>query len=344
MIHSKKISIGLDISDRNVRFVELECRKKIISLRHRDEIHLGDGIIVDGIIQKPTALQLAIKDLFKGERLFKEREVVYDLPEQQSFLKTIIVTPNQNHFESLVQKEASNHFPYPLTDLLWDYQIIEKIPHGLTHSYRILIAAIPRAIALPYEHAILSCRLTPAAAEIESLAIARALLPWDKPIPPTLIIDIGSVSTCFIVVDQHALQFTTTISTFGGSLISKAIAEGLHIQPAAAEKMKQSLTEDRVSKIGKKILMSFLDEIHRVIDYYEHHCEPDCSIISILCTGSGSQWKGLVEEIEKNVKKTTRLGSPDLHFSSSKPNEGRSLHSYTTAVGLCLRNFQTIRP
>lgn len=344
MIFDHPISVGFDFSDSQIRFVECEQKKRKIVLRHALQQPIAEGVIEQGIVRKPEQLTQAIGALFKGERQFRQREIVASLPERQCFLKTMIVHPNQHSFRDLVAKEARNHVPVPLEDLSWDEQIMEKITHGLTYSYLILFAGIPKKILEPYEQCLLSARLIPAACEVDAVACVRALLPWDQPPSPTLIIDIGSSATTLTIVDQHAIQFSVTFDIFSGNACTRAIAKDGLISEIDAERLKQQkgLNDNHVRASLEETLKLLNEELVKISVYYHHHCEPDCKLEQLLLTGSGSGLPGLTEWLQSQRPEHVALANPLLHVES--PSHAKTLltnpHSFTTAIGCALRPFQ----
>ena len=76
-------AVGLDISDRSVRFAELSETRKGLVLGRYGERDIPEGAVVSGEIKNKEALKKVFADLRKE---LKSRFVVAALPEEQAYL------------------------------------------------------------------------------------------------------------------------------------------------------------------------------------------------------------------------------------------------------------------
>lgn len=334
----KTVAVGFDISDRSLRFVKLERRGTVLRIAAFRERPLPEGIVENGVILKPEDMVAHTKELFRNER---HREVIVCLPERQSFVKTILVHPNHHDLHERILKEVRQHLPYTPEEVILDSQILAERPTGLTHSLEVLFSAAPKKIIAQYEDVLLASGLLPVALEVESIALARALIRPDDEQGTLLLIDCGTSVTSFVVVDHGVIQLTLGLGTFSGASLDEAIAKGLSISPADAEKKKIShgFDDSAVRSACEKEYRALLKEIESILSYFESH-NPGRNVTSLVWTGSASQVKGLMPSVQEQCKLPSAAGDPAFYLAKVKhPIAELKMPSFTTAIGLALRSF-----
>jgi len=287
----KSESFGLDISDLSLKIVKLKKRGQFFELDSFLEEKIEPGIIKGGEIKDEKKLAEIIRESIKkvkGEKL-KTNYVVASLPEEKAFLQ-VIQMPKipEEDLKSAVIYEAENYIPTPLEEVYLDYQIVPPIYDHLDHL-DILIAALPKKTVDPYLSALKLAGFVPKVLEIESMAIARALIKGGATTQPILLIDLGATRTSFIIFSGQSLRFTTSIpvsSTSFTEIISKnlgvtlAEAERLKIKYGLEEKIKINIGDEKTNikkergKIFEALIPALIDlvqQIKRYLDYYQTH-------------------------------------------------------------------------
>ena len=367
----KSESFGLDISDLSLKIVKLKKRGQFFELDSFLEEKIEPGIIKGGEIKDEKKLAEIIRESIKkvkGEKL-KTNYVVASLPEEKAFLQ-VIQMPRlpEEDLKSAVIYEAENYIPTPLEEVYLDYQIIPPVYDHLDHL-DILIAALPKKTVDPYLSVLKLAGLRPKVLEIESLAIARALIKDGITTQPILLIDLGATRTSFIIFSGQSLRFTTSIpvsSTSFSEIISKnlgvtlAEAERLKIKHGLEEKVKIKIGEEKTElkrergRIFEALIPTLVDlvqQIKRYLDYYQAHAEhehlpPDGKGVSkILLCGGGANLKGLCQLLSLELKIPVEIGNPWVNILIKEKKEVAELSfeeslKYTTALGLALRGIK----
>ena len=290
-LNLKPEAFGLDISDLSLKIIKLKKKRGISSLASFGEAEIKPGIIKGGEIKDEEKLAQIIREAIKkvrGEKL-KTRYVVVSLPEEKAFLQVIQMpkVPEED-LRSAVIYEAENYIPTPIEEVYLDYQIVPPVYDHLDHL-DVLIAALPKKTVEPYLSALKLAGLQPKVLEIESLAIARALIKDGITTQPILLIDLGATRTSFIIFSGKSLKFTTSIpvsSTNFSEIISKnlgvtlAEAERLKIKHGLEEKIKINIGDEKTNikkergKIFEALIPALIDlvqQIKRYLDYYQTH-------------------------------------------------------------------------
>ena len=365
----KSEAFGLDISDLSLKIIKLKKKGKFLSLAAFGEEEIKPGIIKEGEIKDEEALVKILKEALtkvKGEKL-KTKYVIASLPEEKAFLQVIQMPKmSEEDLKSAVIYEAENYIPLPIEEVYLDSQIVPPVYNHLDH-FDVLIAALPKKTVDPYLSCLKSAGLRPKALEIESLAIARALIKNEVTTFPVLLIDLGATRTSFIVFSGHSLRFTSSIPVSARSfteIISKALkvnlaeAEKLKIKYGLEEKIELKI-KDKKTEVKKErgevfealvpVLVDLIQQIKRYLEYYRTHAShehlpPDGKgVAKILLCGGGANLKGLPELLSLELKIPTELGNPWINIPEGKKMEKLPFEKslgYATAIGLALRGLK----
>jgi type IV pilus assembly protein PilM len=355
----KPKAFGLDISDLSLKFLMLRKERKKFSVVSFGESEIEPGIIEGGEVKDEEKLAKIVKEATKK---VKTKYVVACLPEEKAFLQVIkMPIMSEEDLKSAIVFEAENYIPLPVSEVYLDCEIIPPVYNHLDHL-DVLLAAIPKRTTDPYLRVLKKAGLKPVAFEIESLAIARALIKDQTTTYPVLIIDLGATRTSFIIFAGKSVRFTTSIPV-SGIHFTELIAKNLKISFEKAEKLKiiHGLKEGLKIKLGEKTtlekvkgkifealipaLVDLVQQIKKYIDYYQAHAylsglPPNGKRIHkvILC-GGGANLKGLKEFLELELKIPVEIGNPWINTGEVKNFPKEKSLSFATAIGLALRGI-----
>lgn len=195
------ITLGLDISDYKLRLAVLRYGYRKPELRAFSEVELAPGIIVNGVIQQPQPLILALKQLIKqakGKR-FRERTVRVGLPEQQSFITTLAAG---NMSLEQLNKEAIRNIPFQESEMYYD-------EFSNPNRQTVTIAAGRKEFIDHYLTILESANFKPVGLYVEAHALTKALCPPHST-TSTMIIDLGLARSTILFYLQEAVYFTTS--------------------------------------------------------------------------------------------------------------------------------------
>ena len=345
-------AFGLDIGDLSIKLVQLKNASYFKKGAHykvanQRSIDLPAGFIVNGEMQKPEEVRSKIQHLLKGrhrQRPITDPWVVASLPESQTFIKLIeIKKPAEELFEDEIKELAKHHIPYEDDG---SYYIQWQIMPGVGEKTRILIGAVPKAIADSYTYLLESLGLGVIALEVEGLSIARSMITASKEYEGEArgLLDIGAARSSFVVYDHDIVQFSTSLP-FSGEIITTALMQEIHINHDEAETIKKEQGLSFEKKQGKawhtmtKSADDLVKYIEDAIEFYYSHFTDTNKITRITMCGGGSNLKNLDNILSTKLKVLARAGHPWKNLACKKtPNisEEESL-AYSTAIGLALR-------
>ncbi len=198
---------GIAVTDSDTKFVQL--RKQMFGdgfeLAHASKVSNPQGAVEAGLINKPNELVSILKKLSSH---FNIRYACATLPEEKVYLFTTSI--EKVPFEGLRDAVAfivEENVPVSLAESVFDFEIIDQITDS--NEIRLTVTVLPKDVVNAYIALFESAGITPISFDIESQAIARALIHrGDK--RPNLIINLSRKKTGFYVVEDEVVQFSTT--------------------------------------------------------------------------------------------------------------------------------------
>ncbi len=340
-------TIGLDISERSLKAIQFSRDlKNHRYLRALSDVALEKGVIEDGKIIKPDVLQRAIIDLIKNPKVgkFTTNYVTACLPDTKTFIKMIDIPPMaEAEMSQAIKWEAEHHIPLNIDETYWDWQKGE--PDADPKKIPILLAVAPKDIVDTYTQAINQASLVTLALEVEAIPIVRCLIDEEKTAPSQaiIVVDIGASRTSINIYDKQAVQFSISIPISGIKMTSM-ISTALKITEEEAEKAKVVCGFDfkRCDGAMRDILKSAVDElikrVNESVGFYKEHFPKGNIINRIMLCGGGANFKFIDQILTEATGIETIKANPWANLLPAKaPFKVSSLLSYTTAIGLALR-------
>lgn len=337
--------IGVDISDRSVKLVQLA------NTDHRDLLshcwrEIPDGVIERGVILQAGALKKVLQAVFKQCRLTTDVEdsVVASIPETQSFLRVIEVPAmSDDEIGEAVQWEVAQHIPFGLENVYIDWQSVGG-GHAAGEGRReVLVGAAQKKVVDPLLEVLNDLKLDVAALELESQALVRALISEElRRRQGILIVDLGGVSTNVVIHDHGAMRFTASLQQ-GANRITKTLTEDE--QALLSSPRQEQLPDDVAKSVSltiKPSLEELVVEILGVVDFY-NSVDVQHKVREVLLTGGGSNFPGLDAIFLKYFDNVhVQRGNPWVNVLSGRRKKpplmvAESVH-FATALGLALRS------
>ena len=345
---------GLDISDRSLKYLKLHFGKRD-GVEFFDEADIPAGVIERGEIKDEEALVGLLKSWRKRQSWsIRSALVVVSLPEEKSFLR-VVQLPKlaAEQVRNAIRWEIESNIPLPPEDVVFDHEVIHA-PHESIDHIDAVITAFPKNIVEAYVRVLKRAGFSPAALELESQAIIRAVAGDFSSLAARLVVDMGSNRTSFIIFAGSAILFTTTIE-LGGKALEESIQKSMGVDEKKAVLLKKEIGMDRVREEGKVFtalippLGALADELKRTIEYYFNHAEhahgASPKIDEVLLTGGDANLAGLATYLASSLGIPVRMADPfqsfrQNHIFSIPPlHRNRSL-AFTTAIGLALRGHR----
>lgn len=339
---------GLAIGETKIRALELSGNLSNAKVESFSQCWTPKGIFSPEGIVDSGSLAKALVPVFEKPMFgrFSDSNVVVNLPESRCFVRVIhVASMSDSEIEASVPFEAESYIPIPIDQVYLDWQKIGE-DNG---RVALLLVASPKVFVDQLLSSLDGAGLRPLALEVESLAIARAMIPLGSK-KNVLIADMRTTRTDLVMVEKGFVQFTSTIP-ISGSSITGAIAKGLAVDQKRAEEIKADAgfgsTEEypNLKTLVTPVLESFVAEIKKVIDFHDQH-SPE-KVGEVLLAGGAARLKHLDEYLQSKLGSVSSaveigLGDPTINIKASMPEKLQGVGSltYAVALGLAMREMK----
>ncbi len=341
--HDKPV-FGLDIGFSSLKVMQLgkdEHKHRTVSgygVANFDPKAIRDGIIID-----PESLAKVAHDLFSKNIIgeISTRRASIAIPASKTFNRTVTLPFMQDSdVAEAVRLEAEQYIPVPIDELYLDHSIISRTAKQI----ELLAVAVPKKIVDSYLVFTRMIGIETLLIETTIAAAGRLFVQAERSDVPTVLIDLGSLSSDITIYDK-TLIVTGTVPG-GGDSFTNLIADGLGVskQEAHIIKTKYGLGVSKKQKEIRAALTPLLDqlskELMRMIRYYEERSNTEKKIGQVVTMGGGANMPGLSEHLTNLLRLPVRMCDPwqQLDFAGLQPPNSIEKSMYVTVAGLALLN------
>lgn len=340
---------GLDLGESSVKVFQLEKNGNLDRIRSFNAREIGVGFIENGLIIEPEKLSKIIREMISsaGPKRINTKKVICSIPESKVFLRTIsIPIIKEEEAAEAVKWEIEAGIPLEVDKVYFDWQFLEQ----KDGKQNVLTVAVSKEVVDNLVSLLESCGLSVYGMEMESISTARSLIAHGAEKEAAyLIVDIGTLKTSFIIIQNGVPCFTSSIP-FSAHGITDLIASQMGISREEAEKIKicqgiehSSAGETNpVMAMTQSLLENLSTEIERTIDFYHTLPDSEAELKEVIISGGSSNLKGLVPYLATKLSYEVVLGNPwiNLNLGKNLPiiNRADSVR-YATVVGLAMREM-----
>ncbi|MEK7660179.1 MAG: pilus assembly protein PilM [Patescibacteria group bacterium] len=210
--------LGLDISDRTFKYVELKKGKAGKEIARFGKGAIPEGVITQGIVQNEQAFADVLKESLGSTKVHVH--TAFSLPEELGFTRAITL-PRMPlaDLRNALALQLEEHVPISGAEAAFDFELLETSNADVVN---IVFSAFPLNVVETYTAALSRAGLHPAIAEPESQALARVVIP-EREHGSVMVADIGLTRASFFFAYDRLVRFTSTVREFSGSLIDTAL-------------------------------------------------------------------------------------------------------------------------
>jgi type IV pilus assembly protein PilM len=194
----------------------------------------SESIVADPALDasKISQTRVAIADLAQRLKVGKTK-ARYAISGQSVFTRFVKLPPLQDdNIEQLVTFEAQQHVPFPLAEVVWDYELIEG-----SAEKEVVIVAIKADALDEINAAVNDSGLGTSEVDVAPMAIYNAFrATYGNPEEPILLIDIGARTSNLLYIEGR--RFFTRSIAIGGGAVTAAISKEYGVSYADAEHQK----------------------------------------------------------------------------------------------------------
>jgi type IV pilus assembly protein PilM len=307
------------------------------------------GYIEDGKIIDKDKVADIIKEAIKraGPKKIKTKKVICSLPESKAFLRIVNIPKMEDQeIKEAIKWEMEANIPLSMDQVYFDWQLLDT---ESKNKQNVLTVAIAKEIIDDEMEVLKKAGLDVYGLEVESIASARSLIneKETRKDSTSLIVDLGSKRTSFIMVVGEVPFFTSSIP-FSSESLNDAIAKNLNLSPKEAEEVKINHgieyfnSDNPIFNATKYLLENLVQEIGKNLDFYFSIAKESPKIEKIILCGGGANLKGIVAYLVKRLNMQVEIGDPwkNLFLGEKIPiiSKNNSVR-YSTAIGLALRGL-----
>lgn len=340
-------SVGVDLSDASVRFLELIPKDNGFALGRYGEKSIPEGIVAGGEITNKEKLKEILSEMRKEHNLHFIR---VGLPEEKAYLfKTEVPSGGTEEIYTNLESQLEENVPISPAEAVFDFDHIKTESPSANHL-SVSVSVIPQKIVEGYSTLFQEVGLMPLSFEIEAQAIARSVVPSGD-YGTYMIVDFGKTHTGLSVKSEGVIRYTSTIE-IGGMALTNALQKSFSISLEEAEKMKKQKGLDKAAE-NRNVFDSLItpigawrDEINRHFIYWHTTKDPkknapEKPIQKIILCGGDANLTGLTEYLTSTMKVRVELanvwGNVFSFDQYIPPIKAADSLRYATAIGLALR-------
>ena len=347
-----KSSVGIDIGTSEIKVVQLSSFAGRIKLENYGQISSK------ALYQKPfrtfekSTLLLSTQEIVKAikaifeEAKIKTKTAYFSIPDFSTFFTTFELPPmTKEEIPFAVEAEARRHIPLPLSEVVWDWQLIGKRPFMGKEKFRILLVSVPKEVINQYSLIAKSLGIESSTFEAETFSLVRSLWEKNKIIS---IIDFGARTTSCSIIDGKILKISRSFDTSEDEFVL-AISKSLGVNLDLAEEMKKKYgllsTEIPEGKEVREILIPLVNSLLRDIEqtFLRFKNTEGKEVEKIILAGGGANLPGLLQYFQNYFKKEVEIANPfkKIYFPPILEETLEEMGpSFSIAVGLALRAFE----
>lgn len=295
--------------------------------------------------------RIAISEL--AERLqISGSQTRYAIAGQAVFTRFVKLPPiQQDNIDQLVTFEAQQHVPFPLNEVVWDYELIE----GGADQEAVIVAIKSDALD-EVNSAVNDGGLETCEVDVAPMALCNAFRDeYGKMDETILLIDIGAKTSDLIYFEGS--RFFTRSIPIGGMSITAAIAKEYGVSFAEAEKQKTTnglvalggghteQLDEAVAALAiciRNALGRLPAEIARTTNYYRSQ-HGGSAPRRVMIAGGGANLPYTLEFFQEKLNLPVEYFNPVRHLTLSKEVDPsviqREGHTMGELIGLGLRGI-----
>ncbi len=343
-------TVALNIGSQRIGMAVFEASKSggLVLKAYDSETIVADPAMDSSRISQS---RVAIADLTNRLKLGGSK-VRYAISGQSVFTRFVKLPPLQeDNIEQLVTFEAQQHVPFPLAEVVWDYELVEG-----ADEKEVVIVAIKADALDEINAAVNDSKLGTSEVDVAPMAIYNAFrATYGNPEEPILLIDIGAKTSNLLYIEGR--RFFTRGIAIGGSAVTASIAKeyGISFMEAEHQKLSNGLValggghteqmDESVAALAMVIrnaLTRIPAEIARTTNYYRAQ-HGGSAPRRILLAGGGANLPYTLEFFQEKLNLPVEYFNPVRNVTIGKGVDPaviqREGHLMGELVGLGLRGI-----
>jgi type IV pilus assembly protein PilM len=293
---------GLDIGSTSIKILKIDGKRVSAVVASNAS---GKTLMTMNNAEK-IALANQLKELITGLGL-KGKQVVASISESLVYSRVMqLPIMSSPELATAIKWELDQSVPFPPNEVETSWAVLEK-PDKIKGDEKIsvYVVAVPTNVSDAYVQLLELVDISPLRLENEIPALMRAFSPNLSNESPSILVNIGASGTGLVLAGADKI-FGNYYLPFGGSVMTKLIADSFGLPIAQAESYKRTYgmvkdqLEGKMFAVLKPVIDNLVGEIKKLmIAYQNEHTES--TVGKIIMTGGGSYLLGLVPYLSESL-------------------------------------------
>jgi type IV pilus assembly protein PilM len=238
----------------------------------------------------------AIRDIMR-EQGIKPAPLLMTISGQSVFPRFVKLPPvAQDKIKQIVQYEAEQNVPFPIDEVVWDYQLIG----GEDGEMNVMLVAVKVDTVQRLTDCVQAADLEPEVVDVAPMALYNAVcFNYPEREECTMVLDMGARSSNLIFIEENRI-FSRSIPV-AGNTITQELMRAFDVSFDEAEEIKrehglvafggvyagpENEVAERTSKIIRSVLTRLHAEVNRSINFYRSQQGGSSPTMVLLAGGS----------------------------------------------------------
>lgn len=331
---------GIDVSKSSIKAVRIEQTKDGLTLTDIEVVpYKSSGRVEESDLE--GRIKEALKDL-KYSKKIRGEPVAISLPTHSAFNRLIKLPPVEDPVKA-VQYEAQSQIPFPLDQVVWGYQIIDR-QYQPGEEKEVTLIALKKDIVEQFLANIQEVGLNIECIQLSPVALYNFLAFDQDMSAPTIVLDMGADNSSLIVMENERFWIRNLPVT--GNDLTKALQEKFNLNYEKADALKVKATQSQqVEKIYEALVpvyKNIVSEIHRSLGYYKSMSRL-AKFDRVLLLGNGTKalnfQRFITQALQIQAARIQKLNNIALSDGVDPKLLSNNLQSLGTALGLALQGL-----
>ena len=338
---AQKFAWGIDIGESAIKAVKVRRAGESVVVQEYRTIQCEAPPGKAQSADREFRVRNALAEL-QFEAKLKGCPVAVSVPGRDVFPRFIPLPPvDKKRIPEIVRYEARNQMPFPIEEVIWDYQPISGLDVP-GEEVEVAFFAIKKATIYGYLTNLRLAGISPDIMEISPLATYNFFVHDQAVETGSVIIDVGAGNTDLVIVDGD--RFWIRSVAISGNDITRALQEKYQISFEEAESLKRKAASSQQSEklFGsmRPIVDDLIGEIQRSIGYYKAQTR-NVRIEKVILLGNAFKLPKLVDyfrtSLDYEVSLLEGLNRVRVSGSADSAKFESELSSYAVALGLAIQ-------
>jgi type IV pilus assembly protein PilM len=357
---------GIDIGQCALKALRLEQINGVVTATAFD--YVEHPKILSQPDANPDELTREALEKFLSRNPTKGDQIAMSVPGQSGLARFVKLPPvEEKKIVDIVKFEAKQQIPFPLDEVVWDYQKVSEgtVTDGFAMDTEIGLFAMKRDMINRFIGHFQAVKLEVHHVQMTPLALANYMTydllkrgGIDGEVAPAqtigkkkcvVALDIGTDASNLIITDGARIIWQRPIPV-GGNHFTRALTKELKLTFAKAEHLKRNAAKSpelaNILKALRPVLQEFVGEVQRSLGYFTN-THRDAQVEYMIGLGSAFKLPGLqkflADKLSLEVKKADKFNRLTGESVTDAPVFKENLLSYPVAYGLALQGLTTAR-